>query len=665
MKYGERAGIPIKVILFTIIGSLVLSTSSAIARITPSPQPNERAGRVFGNLTLAACPSNDFELRLSKFEDRSDATPLCQMTVTGKIYVFLTPQAGPTRVEFYLDGKYHRTERTSPWDFAGGNQTSARPFDTARLPEGSHTITARAFLGGGTSVSASSTFLVARSLNPSPSPTPTPSPSPTPSPTPTSSPSPSPLPSPSPSPSPTPVPTPLTEWKGTAGPAGVTCPAGGVTVNPGSSIQSAIDTAGSGASLCVRPGVYRITSPLRPKGRQSLTFEPGATLNGSRIVSTWAREGSYWIATGQNQSLNDPSPAGSPCDRNPAACQFEDLFMDDRPLTRVLSKSELSSGEFYFDESADMIYIADDPTAHKMEATVADTAIFAGGVQGVTIRGVTIEKFAHHGITTSQGWVIEKSEIRYVHSHGMKVYGDTKVRNTYIHHAGNMGIVGDGSGLLFEENHLAYNNYLNFGRLNGFWHAGATKIITSTNTVVRNNWSHHNTGDGWWFDTDNLNSVVEGNVFEHNTRSGLFYEASFAGVIRGNIFRDNGQVSRDDGAGLWINTSKNVDVQGNLFQESKVAAVSMTWTDRGTSSLYGERRMENLLVHDNDIRLTAGPAVDVPFGDDRIYSANNRFESNSYRTSLLDAKWWSWDDADRTWNQWRSYGHDSSGSLTP
>jgi parallel beta-helix repeat protein len=236
------------------------------------------------------------------------------------------------------------------------------------------------------------------------------------------------------------------------------------------------------------------------------------------------------------------------------------------------------------------------------------------------------------------------------------------VRNNDVHHTGNMGIFGQGTGLVFDTNHLAYNNYLNFGKTSGMWHAGATKIIKSTNTVVRNNWSHDNTGDGWWLDWDNKDNLVENNVFENNSRWGFFYEASFDGVVRNNVFRNNGQSTKWGGAGLWINTSKNVEVYGNTFVGNKYSALVAVWTDRGTSSLYGERQLANLNVHDNVFRLNEG-FVGVPYGTDRIYSANNRFQDNRWYVKDTSSQWWKWAGAMKDWKGWRSYGFDQSGTL--
>jgi parallel beta-helix repeat protein len=443
--------------------------------------------------------------------------------------------------------------------------------------------------------------------------------------------------------------------------ASAKCPTGAIDVALEETIQAAINRNPPRTTFCIRSGERRLDRAIRPKSNNTLVFEEGSILNGSILVTNWAPEGSGWVATGMTQSF---SPYDVPCELNHAACEYEDLFMDDKPLVRVLNLSELAPGKFFFDEAADRIYVAEDPAGHKVEAPVAKQAIHSSEARNVTVRGATIEKFAVNGIAGSDGWKIQRNEIRYVHSHGLRVFGTTVVKGNYIHHTGNMGIFGSGTDMLFEGNHLAYNNYLNFGRKDGPWHAGATKIVKSDGTIVRENYSHDNIGDGWWFDTDNINTLVEGNVFENNTRYGLFYETSFRAVVRNNEFTNNGTPQKWAGAGLWISNSKDMRIHDNVLSNNKYSALAMSWVDRGSSPLYGPYEVANVFVHDNVIRMVDG-FVGVPFAETEIYSSNNRFEANRYVVADPDGQWWRWQGEGKTWEQWQSLGFDTTGSVSP
>ena len=70
--------------------------------------------------------------------------------------------------------------------------------------------------------------------------------------------------------------------------------------------------------------------------------------------------------------------------------------------------------------------------------------------------------------------------------------------------------------------------------------------------TFRNNFVHHNVGDGIWYDSNNTGALIEGNRVEDNGRIGIFYEISSDGIIRNNTIRRNA----DDG--VLISMSKNI-----------------------------------------------------------------------------------------------------------
>ncbi len=88
------------------------------------------------------------------------------------------------------------------------------------------------------------------------------------------------------------------------GPGPVNCPPTAISVGPGQPLQAALDAAGPGGSLCVKPSTYRLSSPLRPLSGQTLTFEPGAILSGAKVVTAWRKQGTYWVLDKQTQDLS-------------------------------------------------------------------------------------------------------------------------------------------------------------------------------------------------------------------------------------------------------------------------------------------------------------------------------------------------------------------------
>lgn len=126
------------------LGMSVSGIDAVLAGVTSSP--------------AGAQDSGAYSLLVSSSPDRSNPAPLDGKTVSGKIYVFVSPTSGVNRVRFYLDdpdmsGRPRKIEGRAPYDFAGDTEDMANPFDTATVSGGSHTITAAVELtGGGTDV---------------------------------------------------------------------------------------------------------------------------------------------------------------------------------------------------------------------------------------------------------------------------------------------------------------------------------------------------------------------------------------------------------------------------------------------------------------------------------------------------------------------------------
>lgn len=110
-------------------------------------------------------PQPTYSLLVSGSPDRSSPVKLAGTTQSGDIYVFTSPDTNVTQVDFFVDdptmakAPYH-TETYAPMDLAGGSATAANPYSTYGLAAGSHTITAKLTLSGGSTVTVSSTFSV-------------------------------------------------------------------------------------------------------------------------------------------------------------------------------------------------------------------------------------------------------------------------------------------------------------------------------------------------------------------------------------------------------------------------------------------------------------------------------------------------------------------------
>ncbi len=102
---------------------------------TPEPQP-----------TSTPVPPVTPTLVLSNW-NRTVADTLDGATVVGDLYVRIAGDSNVNTVDFYLDdpgrtGSPFRTDSGSPFDFDGEALSAASPFDSTRLQNGSHNITA-------------------------------------------------------------------------------------------------------------------------------------------------------------------------------------------------------------------------------------------------------------------------------------------------------------------------------------------------------------------------------------------------------------------------------------------------------------------------------------------------------------------------------------------
>jgi hypothetical protein len=298
------------------------------------------------------------------------------------------------------------------------------------------------------------------------------------------------------------------------------CAAATISIQPGQNIQSAVGANPEGTTFVLKPGLYRFQAII-PKNGNTFIGESGAILSGARYLSSFQSQGQYWVTSSPTDKISAPGK----CEPDSPACVLpEDLFVNDVPLKRVTSLSNVGPGKWYLDYSTDKIYLGENPHGKKVEISETRHA-FYGSAKNVTIRGLIIEKYANpaqtgavHAMVTSgplsHNWKVENNEIRLNHGGGIRIGDRIQLINNNIHHNGQIGIIGTGNDVLVEDNEIAHNNYA--GYYIG-WEAGGTKFVSTENLVVRNNFVHHNQGPGLWTDIDNYNVLYE---YNQTTASG-------------------------------------------------------------------------------------------------------------------------------------------------
>ncbi len=116
--------------------------------------------------TFTVNNTTGYDLLVSTSADRSGAIPLNGQSLSGNIYIFVSPESGITQVRFFLDDPAmnnppRQIEKVAAYDFAGtASGNLAYPFDASTLASGTHTVTASITQSSGGTVVISSSFTV-------------------------------------------------------------------------------------------------------------------------------------------------------------------------------------------------------------------------------------------------------------------------------------------------------------------------------------------------------------------------------------------------------------------------------------------------------------------------------------------------------------------------
>jgi parallel beta-helix repeat protein len=451
------------------------------------------------------------------------------------------------------------------------------------------------------------------------------------------------------------------------------CPVEAVPVEPGRLVQAAVDAAPTGAAFCLKDGVHRM-QVVRPKAGQRFYGEGGAVLSGARLLTKFAREGSYFVA--EFAARGGWRPRGT-CTAAVPACDLpQTLYLDERALAPVARKEDVGPGRFFFDASGGRIYFADDPAGRKVEVAVARFA-FGGSAEKVGIVNLTIEKYAsvpqHGAIEAQAGWTVEDCEVRLNSAAGIRVHAGTRVADCKVHDNGQIGIAGPGDGITVENSEVWANNTRGY---DSGWEAGGVKVSGGAGVVLRGNYVHDNDGPGLWCDGGCRGTRYENNRVERNRGAGIFHEISYAAVIRGNVLANNGS---GDGwfwrSEIVVAASEGVEIAGNRLLVG-ADQCGIVLVDQGRDDGPGGRRgaphktRDNTVV-DNDSTFEgapcAGGASDTVPGHENfsiIEDGNNRFDRNFYRApASAGPERFAWGHAVLSWDAAQREGFEPNGRL--
>ncbi len=438
------------------------------------------------------------------------------------------------------------------------------------------------------------------------------------------------------------------------------CPRGSVQVVPGSSVQAVVDANPPGTTICLGTGAHRLQQ-ISPKDGNTFVAEPLASLNGSRLLIGWVKDGGFWKVAGQAQQ----GRVVGVCQVGRSGCSYpEDLLVNNSVREHVTSKEQLGPGRWWFDYANDTIWLGEDPAGRVVETSVVPHA-FIGGAHNVTIRGLIVEKYATPGQAAaidgdhspSGAWRVEGNEVRFNHGLGVKAHSGMRIVANRIHYNGQLGLGGRGDNVVVERNNISYNNTLGHS---SYWEAGGMKLVRTRGAVVRANHAMGNAGPGLWTDIDNVHTLYEGNYVNGNREAGIFHEISYAAVIRNNVVVDNGPVTQWIFGGIAVAASPDVEIYSNLVSGNPNGITGMQ--ERRGTGLYGPWEIRNLDVHHNTIVMDRGvTGLSEHMGDASYFTGrNNRFTANTYKLSGSAGYAWLGRKVDAA--TWRSYGNDVNGA---
>jgi Right handed beta helix region len=362
----------------------------------------------------------------------------------------------------------------------------------------------------------------------------------------------------------------------------------GTIAQPVKTIQAAITLAnannqkGIGTKVIVNPGIYREFVSISPVSNQTgavLTVEAAtagtAIIAGSDVLDNWSPESgnaSIYSHPWTSNLTGCALPSGWPNNFAPIALQTEMVFVNDMPITQVMSYSQLQPGTFFVSAASDSIQIWPPPSTNMATAVVEvanrSETLSVSGRSNVVLRGLVFRHAAtcvnQSGvdINSSSNVLVDQVQALWNNWGGLSVsYStDVTVQKSVGSHNGGVGFQGAYDiSTLYTFNESDYNNWRGAQAAFYDWAMGGTKLWSMRNATVQDHFSYNNQAQGLWFDTDNENMTINNATLAGNVQTALQIERN-----EGPITIENSHLCLS-GGGLTLLTSEAVTVQNNTF----------------------------------------------------------------------------------------------------
>ena len=467
-----------------------------------------------------------------------------------------------------------------------------------------------------------------------------------------------------------------------------------VSLSSISNIQNEVNSHPAGTTFTLQPGVYRTNSITLSALNNGDSFigQAGAIMDGAKVLTGWRQatiHGVHYWTTAGGTPMATPACGFtfSCCMPDYPACNYvQDLYLDNLEYKHVTSLGGIGTGKnWYYDFGGgdggirNNVYLpaAANPNSHSVE--LGDTPYaFKGTASNVTIRNLTIEKYAPAILSGTiqvlgPNWLIQNNQVRLNHGIGISdKQGGTNVQvlGNNVHHNGDTGISGPGSGGRWDSNTVAYNNA---DGVNTDYAGGGTKF-TGNNVTVSNNVVHDNFGAGLFTDAGGTHNTYDHNTAYNNTTWGIRYETSRYGTITNNLVYGNGNSTHS--SQIAYAGSDHGRISGNTVIDGGSGAIVIvnivgSRPNGGSNPIY---KVTDTQITSNTIWLPTN-ASDVAAGlidhalphQPSIYSdRTNFFNHNTYEFSASVRSSWHWGETTGqplSWSAWRTDRQDPNGTT--
>ena len=314
--------------------------------------------------------------------------------------------------------------------------------------------------------------------------------------------------------------------------AAAACPGSGTTLAPYCTIGNAAAVAVAGDVIQVAAGTYReqVTPPASGAAGLPITYRGAA---GARVFGTNNLSGAgLW-------TLFSGTTYSTPFD---PATNTAQVFVDGVRLTAAASAATVSTGGFFFDTAANVLYVSlggDNPGNHAVEAGARSFGFSIDGKSYLVIEGFEVRGHNTNGIRarTVSNVVIRNNRVLRAASFGLVVDSTTPAVSGPVELSGNEVLENASAGIRLRE--------------------------SVTNATVRGNSSHHNHSHGL-LATGTTNSLFENNRFFENETpgvdaftTGLRLDGSTGNTIQRNLAYGN----QDTGFQVSAGSSNNLLVR--------------------------------------------------------------------------------------------------------